>query len=114
MEKDYKVYLYHILDCIEAVEKYTENVSLGEFKEDRRTVDAVIRNFEIIGEASNKISKGFRERHPEIPWKKLIGLRNILIHEYMGVDINAVWANIKQELAPLKKQIKLAIAAEKK
>jgi len=114
LEKDYKLYLYHILECIELIEKYTRGMSFQNFKKDRKTVDAVIRNFEIIGEASNKISKEFRHSHPEIPWRSLIGLRNILIHDYMGVDINAVWGNIKKELSPLKRQIKLTVESTNK
>ena len=90
MKKDYKLYLHH------------------------KTIDAVIRNFEIIGEASNKIPGGFRDKYPEVPWKSLIGLRNILIHDYMGVDVNAVWQNIRKELSPLKKQVKVIIEAEAK
>ena len=109
MEKDYNLYLLHILECIELIERYTKNLSFKKFKADRKTIDAVIRNLEIIGEASNKISKEFRNNHPEIPWKSLTGLRNILIHNYMGVDIKAVWGNVKKELLPLKRQIKLAI-----
>ena len=74
-------------------------------KKIKKTIDAVIRNFEIIGEASNKLPKEFREKHPDVPWKSIIGLRNILIHDYLGVDIVAVWGNIKQELSSLKEQI---------
>ncbi len=93
---------------------YTENLSFQKFKEDRKTIDAVIRNFEIIGEASSKIPGEFRGKYPEVPWKSLIGLRNILIHDYMGVDFNAVWENIRKELSPLKKQVKAVIATEAK
>jgi len=81
-------------------------MSFEEFEKDQKTIDAVIRNFEIIGEASNKLPKEFREKHPDVPWKSIIGLRNILIHDYLGVDIVAVWGNIKQELSSLKEQIK--------
>ncbi len=112
MKKDYKLYLYHILESIELIELYTENLSFQKFKEDRKTIDAVIRNFEIIGEASNKIPTDFRGKYPEMPWKSLIGLRNILIHDYMGVDVNSVWENIRKELSPLKKQVKAAIETE--
>lgn len=106
MEKDYKAYLSHIFESIISIENYTEDMSFEEFEKDKKTIDAVIRNLEIIGEASSKLSKEFRERYPEVPWKSIIGLRNILIHDYLGVDIVAVWGNIKQELPSLKEQIK--------
>ena len=106
MEKDYKAYLSHIFESIISIGKYTEGMSFEEFEKDQKTIDAVIRNFEIIGEASNKLPKEFREKHPDVPWKSIIGLRNILIHDYLGVDIVAVWGNIKQELSSLKEQIK--------
>ncbi len=109
MEKDYKAYLRHILDSIMLIENYTRNLSFEEFEKDRKTIDAVIRNFEIIGEASSKLPKEFREKYPEIPWKSIIGLRNVLIHDYFGVDVVAVWENIRQKLPELGQQIKSII-----
>jgi uncharacterized protein with HEPN domain len=73
------------------IESFTSLLSFGEFEKDRKTIDAVIRNFEIIGEASSKLPKEFRDKYPEVPWESIIGLRNVLIHDYFGVDINAVW-----------------------
>lgn len=109
MEKDYKAYLRHILDSVMLIENYTRNLSFEEFEKDRKTIDAVIRNFEIIGEASSKLPKEFREKYPEIPWKSIIGLRNVLIHDYFGVDVVAVWENIRQKLPELEQQIKSII-----
>jgi len=109
LERDYKAFVSHILDSILLIEKYTEGITFEEFEKDQKTIDAVIRNFEIIGEASNKLSEEFRGKHPEVPWKSIIGLRNVLIHDYLGVDIMAVWGNIKKELPLLKKQIKAVL-----
>ena len=105
MGKDYKAYISHILESIILIEQYTQNISFEEFEKDRKTIDAVIRNFEIIGEASNKLPEEFKKKYPEVPWKSLIGLRNVLIHDYLGVDVAAVWGNIKQELPFLKEQM---------
>jgi len=109
LERDYKAFVSHIIDSILLIEKYTESITFEEFEKDQKTIDAVIRNFEIIGEASNKLSKEFREKHPAVPWKSIIGLRNVLIHDYLGVDTLAVWGNIKKELPLLKKQIKAVL-----
>ena len=112
MSKDYKAYISHILESITLIEQYTENISFEEFENDRKTIDAVIRNFEIIGEASNKLPEEFRKKYPEIPWRSIIGLRNVLIHDYLGVDIKAVWGNLKQELPQLKKQMKAILESK--
>ncbi len=105
MEKDYKAYINHILDAIASIQKYTQGMSFDEFAKDEKTMDAVIRNYAIIGEASRKLPIEFRERYPDVPWKSIIGLRNVLIHDYLGVDIVAVWGNVKHELPTLKKQM---------
>ena len=74
--------------------------------EDKKTVNAVIRSLEVIGEASGKIPKGMQTRHPDIPWEEIIGMRNCLIHEYFGVDLDIVWQTIQDDLAPLETAIK--------
>ena len=112
MERDFKAYLNHILDSIILIEEYTASHSFEDFKKDRKTIDAVIRNFEIIGEASSELPKYLRKKYSEVPWRSIIGLRNVLIHEYFGVDIEAVWENIKQNLPELKKQIKFILERE--
>ncbi len=110
--KDNRIYLEHILDSIVLIEQYTRGMSVDKFKKDSKTVDAVIRNFEIIGEAAGKLPQQFRDRHPEVPWKSLTGLRNVLIHEYFGVDVEAVWENIGQKLPELKTQMETILSRE--
>ncbi|MCX6739500.1 MAG: DUF86 domain-containing protein [Candidatus Parcubacteria bacterium] len=103
--KDDNVYLQHIKDAINKIEQYLEGYSYEQFLEDSKTVDAVIREVSIIGEASNNISKEFQMKHSELPWRRMVGMRNRLIHEYFGVSEESVWSTAKDDLPPLKKQI---------
>ena len=102
--KDPRVYLAHILECIERIQKFTEK-GREAFFTDRMTQDAVIRNFEIIGEAAKRVSDDYRTSHQKIPWRNMAALRDVLIHDYAGVDLKKVWQVIAQELPPLKAAI---------
>ena len=82
------------------------------FLADRKTQDAVVRNFEVIGEAAKNISSALKAKHPEIPWKSIAGLRDKLIHFYFGIDYKIVWNISKKELPKLSRQIKKIIEAE--
>ena len=99
-----RLYLQHILDAINKVDDY---VSVGHqvFISSSHWQDAVIRQLEIIGEATKRLSKEHCSQHAEIPWRRMAGLRDVLIHDYMGVDINAVWEITQNELPVLKKRI---------
>ncbi len=109
MRKDPKVFLEHILDSIKAVEEYTKGIKKNEFYTDRKSIDAVVRNIEIIGEATNNLPKNFRKNTPHIPWKDIVNMRNILIHEYFGVDKERVWEVVRKDLSKLKKEIELLL-----
>ncbi len=103
--KDVKMFLLHILECIEAIEEYTQDMNREAFMEDRKTQDAVLRKLEIIGEAVKNIPHEFREKYPEIPWKQIAGTRDVLIHEYFGVDLELVWEIVERDLPELKEKI---------
>ena len=86
MPRDYKVYLEDILEAIGKVSRYTVGLSQEAFSGDEKTLDAVVRNLEVIGEAIKKVPGKIRSKYPEVEWKKIAGLRDILIHEYSGID----------------------------
>ena len=104
MRKDPRVYLAHILERIDRVREYTIQ-GRDAFFSDLRTQDAVIRNFEVIGEAAKRIPEEYRKAHPAIPWRELSGFRDVLIHQYEGVSIAEVWQIVEKNLEPLRKVI---------
>ena len=103
--KNDKFYLRHILDAIEKIEEYTARKTFKSFLVNDMMVDAVTRQFEIIGEAASKVSADFQENNSQIPWSQAIGMRNRLIHEYFGVNKKIVWQTCKKDLKDLKKKI---------
>jgi uncharacterized protein with HEPN domain len=104
-----KLLLEDILESIDSILEYTSDISIERFLADKKTKDAVVRNFEIIGEAANKLSKGMKESNQQIDWAGLIGFRNVIVHDYFGIDYDVVW-NIKTNHLPkLKLDIRLLI-----
>ncbi|MEM7548167.1 MAG: DUF86 domain-containing protein [Bacteroidota bacterium] len=99
MSRSLELLVEDILDCIKKIEKYTEGLSFKNFLKDDKTIDAVVRNFEIIGEASSRIPEEVKKDYPNINWIRIKGFRNVIIHEYFGVDYEILW-NIKQEYIP--------------
>jgi uncharacterized protein with HEPN domain len=93
--------LNDILESITKIKLYTSNLNFDSFINDSKTVDAVIRNFEIIGEASNRLSEVFKENNVEIDWFRIIGFRNRIVHDYMGIDFEIVWLIIQNDLDSL-------------
>lgn len=98
MKKIPAVYISHILTCINAILDYTQNMDEQAFLNNKLVQDAVLRNFEVIGEATKQLDEAFRAKHPHIPWRQMAGLRDKLIHDYMGVDIWAVWQVVAEVL----------------
>lgn len=103
--KDPKIFLKHILESVEIIEINVKDKTKKEFLRKIILQDAVIRRLEIIGEAVKNISLIFRAEHTTVPWKEVAGLRDFLIHEYFGVDLNLVWKIVQKDLPPLKKEI---------
>tara|TARA_Y100000310_G_C20660628_1_gene804526 strand:- start:1745 stop:2086 length:342 start_codon:yes stop_codon:yes gene_type:complete len=105
MRKDTKIFLLHILESIERIESFTKGVSETKFLSSEIIQDAVVRRLEIIGEAVKNISKSYRDKHKEIEWKKIAGTRDIIVHEYFGVDLKLTFKIIKKDIPELKKNI---------
>lgn len=105
MKKDPRIFLEHILDSIELLEEYSKGVLKTEFLKSRPLQDAMIRRLEVIGEAVKNLPASFREKHPNIPWKQMAGMRDILIHEYFDVDLTLAWKVVKHEIPRVKKHI---------
>jgi uncharacterized protein with HEPN domain len=98
------VYLQHILDAIQKIESYV-TVGRDVFMSTSHWQDAVIRQFEIIGEATKGLSRNLRSKHPEVPWQRIAGLRDLLIHEYFDVDLVALWDLTQTSLSGFKEQV---------
>ena len=103
-----QLYLRHILDAIEKVRSYT-SVGKEVFLDQSHWQDATIRQLEIIGEATKNLSHSLRTRYSDIPWRRIAGLRDVLIHNYMGVDLEAVWKVTQDEIPSLKKRLDVII-----
>lgn len=100
--RDLSERLQDILDAISDIETFTADVDFEGFRANREKVYAIVKLLEILGEAVKQIPPEIRDRYPEIPWQSIAGMRDILVHEYWGIDVNVVWATVQQGLPPLK------------
>ena len=105
-KKDPKIFLGHILESIAEIEKNTKKKTKEKFFNSVTIQDAVVRRLEIIGEAVKNLPSSLKRKHPDISWKNIAGTRDVLIHEYFGVDLDIVWDVVKNDIPKLKKQIK--------
>ncbi len=103
--RDYRLYLKDILAAMDSIEAFVLGMSFKQFRADDKTVSAVIRKFEIIGEAAKHVPEDIRKQYSNIPWKEMAGMRDKLIHFYFGVDHNLVWETIKERLPQVKPEI---------
>jgi len=102
--RDYKLYIEDILEAAKRIERYTKGLTIKKLKKDTLILDGIVRNLEIIGEAAKNIPAQVKEKYPNIEWKKIAGLRNILAHEYFAVDIDILWDIVDDKIPVLKRQ----------
>jgi len=100
-ERNWKMRVEDILSCIKKIKEYTRGMTYEQFCEDEKTIDAVIRNMEIIGEAAGFIPLEIQAKYPELAWLEMRGMRNMMAHEYFGVSLSIIWRTIEQDLDPL-------------
>lgn len=106
MRRDARLYLKDIEISIKKIEGYTKTLKFNTFVKDEKTIDAVVRNLSIIGEAARNMPKDLRLKNPDVPWSEIIGMRNKVVHEYFGIDEQILWKTIKEDIPLLKKKIK--------
>ena len=109
MLRDYKLYLEDILESIETINSYIEGMDLDSFANDRKTVDAVVKNLEIIGEAARSLPNDLRATYSDIEWPRIIALRNILVHDYPSINLRIIWSITKNNLPVLEERVKKII-----
>jgi len=109
MKKDPKVYCEDILESINDIFDYTRGDNFHKFLNSKKTQDAVVRRLEIIGEAGKRIPHDIKTKNPQIPWKDIMGMRDIIAHDYDTVNLEKIWDVIENDLSPLEKQIRLIL-----
>ncbi len=110
MKRDYRLFIKDIIAAMESIERFVEGMSLEQLTQDDKTASAVIRKFEIVGEATKGLPLKLKEEHPEIQWKRMAGMRDRLIHAYFGIDYKLVWDAIKTEIPSIKLKLQQILA----
>ncbi len=114
MTKDVTIYFEDIVNSITHIEKYTHGASLDVFEADEYMQDAIIRRFQIIGDATKRIPDDFKQRHSNVPWKFATAMRDVLVHDYNEVNLERVWKTIKEDLPEFKEQIQILLQETEK
>jgi uncharacterized protein with HEPN domain len=104
--REWRLRIQDILEAIDKIERYVSRLSFEQFQADPKTVDAVVRNLEVIGEAVRHLSSDLKDLPADVPWTDIAGMRNILIHEYFGVDLRIIWQTITNDLPELRGQLR--------
>jgi uncharacterized protein with HEPN domain len=112
VKKDPKVFLSHILESIQLIEEYSKSLTQAKFHKNRPLQDAIIRRLEIIGEAVKNLPVSFKTKYPDVPWRQIAGMRDILIHEYFDVDLVLTWKVVKHELPRIKKKLSVILSTD--
>lgn len=109
MKRDVSIYLKDVLESIQSIEEYVADLDEQQFQSDKKTQDSVMRRLAIIGEAVRNVPVDFRNQHPDIPWRDIAGMRDVLIHEYFGVSLDRIWETVVEDLPRLKEQLQVLI-----
>lgn len=112
--RDYRDYLHDILGAINDIESFIDNLSYDEFIKDRKTLNAVIRSIEIIGEATKKLPDQIKGKYTDLPWKRMSGMRDKLIHGYFGVDTKTIYKTAQEDIPTIKKSIQKILKEQEK
>lgn len=112
MSRDFRLYLDDMLTAGDKVLRYTEGMSFDDFVADEKTFDAVVRNLQIIGEAAAKVPSEVRDRHVTVPWMEIVGFRNVVVHNYFGIDEEIIWRVVESQVTPLMEQVQAVLDQE--
>jgi len=104
-QRVYTGYLRDMIEYAEKAERFAQGVEFADFQNDEKIMLAVVRALEVIGEAAKHIPKSVRDKYPDVPWKQIVGMRDKVIHDYFGVDVEVVWRTVKENLPPLRQAI---------
>ncbi|MBV8201361.1 MAG: DUF86 domain-containing protein [Acidobacteria bacterium] len=104
-ERDAGLLIEDMLAAIRKIKRYTAGMDQASFRQDERTVDAVVRNLEVVGEAARRIPEELTSRHADLPWRQVAGLRNRIVHDYIGLDLEIIWQVIRHDLPPLEARL---------